>query len=204
MSKNSLSNDLSVNPTIFSGHVKAWAIFALVIISMAVYVATIHHSQFGNQLKHGLTLRCCSCVRRLPISIEAANVTHANAVRVVTLTMRAWLANGPAMLDGAVEVYNIVVSNITPAITLRRLRGVPSLDVSCSIVPLVGGSAAVDDDVVNVPGHSYRRMMLSGSLGVWSILDGRRRAVSWVRVFFIVRKGTTLAGKNQIETKSRA
>lgn len=146
---------------------------------MAVYMATVHHGQFSNQLQHRLTLCRRSCVCWLPIRAKTANVTHADTVRVVALTMCSWLADGPAMLDGAVEVNDVVVADVTPAVPFRWLRGVPSLDVSCSIVSLIGGSAAMDDDIVNIPGHSYRgRVMLCEILvrlkaHPW----GRRRAV---------------------------
>lgn len=132
---------------------------------MAVYVATVHHCQFSNQLQHRLTLCRRSCVCWLTVRPEASDVTNADAVRVVALTMCPWLADGPAMFNGAVEVNDVVVTDVTPAIPFRRPRGVPSLDVSCSIVSLIRRGATMDDDVVNVPGHSYRgRVMLYGLL----------------------------------------
>lgn len=81
--------------------------------------AAVHHDEIGQQLQHRCALKYCPRVGRISILIEASDITDADAMSVVAFTMTSGLANRPASLDRAIEVYNIMVTYVAPAITSR-------------------------------------------------------------------------------------
>lgn len=151
--KRSFFHDLLVNPSIFRLCIEARAIFFLVIITMAVYMTVVHQCQFRDQLQHSCTLGRCSCVSRFALLVKPSDITDANTVCVVSLAMSSRLANRPPTLDGTIQIYNVVVPDVTPAISHWGLSGMPGLNVCSMIIASPWRGRAVEDDIVYVPGH---------------------------------------------------
>jgi len=69
----------------------------------------------GNERHHGLALLIRPRVAGLPIFVEPADVADADAVRIRRLAMAADDVHRLTNLDGAVQIYDVVIAAIGAA-----------------------------------------------------------------------------------------
>lgn len=85
------------------------------IVSMSVDSAMINPGEPGEQLQQCRALLRSASVARCSISVQSSDVGNANAVRVVSKTVCAGLANSPSPTDCAINLHDIVISYFAPA-----------------------------------------------------------------------------------------
>lgn len=119
----------------------------MVIVMMAVRARVVVCSKLGDEHKQRLSLLRRARVSGLAVS-HATYVCNADAVSIMSATVRTRLAYWSASLYSAVEPDDIVVADIAPSTASWRRRRVPLLDVSEGVVlSSLGGSAVYDYSV---------------------------------------------------------
>jgi len=79
---------------------------------MAVHLAVIHPHKIEQEfIKTGLLL-WRSIVDGIAARVQAAYVTNANRVRVVSFAMSAWVRNRPTAFYRAVALDNVVIADV--------------------------------------------------------------------------------------------
>ena len=96
--------------------------------------------QVLHQLEQGKTLERGAGVGRATVGIEAADISDANALGVVTWAMGTDLFDGTASVDAAVRVHDIMIAYVVPSEAL-----VVATDALHGAVGIGAGSGAVDD-----------------------------------------------------------
>jgi hypothetical protein len=89
-------------------------------------------------------------IARVAVSVSAADVTDADAVRIVAPGMGALLADAPPALNGAVDADDVVIADIGPAASK-----VPGANLLSRDLAALWRSAAVQDDALDVPHFSF-------------------------------------------------
>lgn len=138
---------VDVRVLLMSVKTRAW--LALVILMVPVNVTVVDFDQISDQLQKSGLLCSCSCVSKLSRLVETANVTNANTVSVVTVTVRTSFTNEPTPLNGAIKTYDVMVPNIFPSPSEWRGRSMILFNLFGPDVDFVFGTRAVDDDLIN-------------------------------------------------------
>ena len=81
---------------------------------MTDYAAVIHLAKIVDELGHRGLLFACPGVAGLAVSVEPADVSHTDRVRVMAFTVCARLADSATAFHGAVFVDNVMIANVTP------------------------------------------------------------------------------------------
>ena len=80
-------------------------------------------------------------LRSLTIWGKSAYVTHADALRIVTPTVCAYLRQGATRMDGAIEIDDVVITHVG-----KPLFAMPTTYViDCDVTTLCSGRAVYDD-----------------------------------------------------------
>ena len=93
------------------------------------------------QLEEGEALGFGAGVGGATVGIEAADISDANALGVVTWAMGTDLFDGTASVDAAVRVHDIMIAYVVPSEAL-----VVAADALHGVVGIGAGSGAMDDD----------------------------------------------------------
>ena len=97
--------------------------------------------QVMHQLEEGETLGFGAGVGGVAVGIEAADISDANALGVVTWAMGTDLFDGTASVDAAVRVHDIMIADVVPAEALMV-----AADALHGAVGIGAGGGAMDDD----------------------------------------------------------
>ena len=92
----------------------------------------------------GTLLRLIKCVGRTAPAVETANVADADTVLIVPIGMGAYLIDGAAGMEGAVEVDDEMIANI-----LKPPLEMPTAYLVDGVVAVFAGGCAVDNDIVD-------------------------------------------------------
>ena len=96
--------------------------------------------KIADELEEGEALGFGAGVGGMSVGIEAADISDANALGVVTWAMGTDLFDGTASVDAAVRVHDIMIAYVVPSEAL-----VVAADALHGAVGIGAGSGAVDD-----------------------------------------------------------
>lgn len=94
-----LQHDLSIKPSVLCRCIKARAFFSLVIVMMAVNLASVHEREVCQELQQRGLLPVVSRVLGSKIIIKAANVSNPDTMSVMAPAMNAWSADRAALFN---------------------------------------------------------------------------------------------------------
>ena len=97
--------------------------------------------KIADELEEGEALGFGAGVGGMSVGIEAADISDANALGVVTWAMGTDLFDGTASVDAAIGVDDIMIADVVPAEAL-----VVVTDALHGAVGIGAGSGAMDDD----------------------------------------------------------
>ena len=106
----------------------------------------------------------CACVFGLSVACQSAHIAYAYAIAVVVGAVGTRLLDGSALLYGAVEADDIVVTYV-----LEASLEVPMAQGGSAYVAPLGGGAAMDDDVGDM---SHGELIKNYELRIMSPLLG--------------------------------
>ena len=120
--------------------------------------------QVADELEEGETLGFGAGVGGVAVGIEAADISDANALGVVTWAMGTDLFDGTASVDAAVRVHDIMIAYVVPSEAL-----VVVADALHGAVGIGAGSGAMDDDFGDCSHFFVGLMGLMGLMGVFGL-----------------------------------
>ena len=97
--------------------------------------------QVADELEEGEALGFGAGVDRATVGIEAADISDANALGVVTFGMCAGMFDRTASVDAAIGVDDVMIADVVPSEAL-----VVAADALHGAVGIGTGSGAMDDD----------------------------------------------------------
>ena len=129
--------------------------------------------QLLQQQSEGFLLLWCACVLgRLAILCTPSDIDHSDAVSVLALasvplgravatfgTVGTRLLDGPALVDGAIKFYHIVISDVPPVV---RRRLMPTANVLRGERLAFRSCGAMDDDFICYTRISVGKQCISG------------------------------------------
>ena len=116
------------------------------------------------QLEEGEALGFGAGVGGMSVGIEAADISDANALGVVTWAMGTDLFDGTASVDAAIGVDDIMIADVAPAEALMVVT-----DALHGTVGIGTGSGAMDDDFGDWAHFFVGLMGLMGLMGVFGL-----------------------------------
>ena len=137
--------------------IEAGTILALIVVVVAMNIAPIHLDQIIDQFEQSRFLRWSSCICGGSRSIEATNITNANTMSVMPITVSTSPTNCPTTFDSPVKPDNVVIADIFPTFAIGRFLCMISLYFSGSDIGSRLGTRAMYDDILN---YSHDRVMI--------------------------------------------
>jgi len=120
--------------------------------------------KIADELEEGEALGFGAGVGGMSVGIEAADISDANALGVVTWAMGTDLFDGTASVDAAIGVDDIMIADVVPAEAL-----VVVTDALHGAVGIGAGSGAMDDDFGDCSHFFVGLMGLMGLMGVFGL-----------------------------------
>lgn len=137
--------------------IETGTILALVVVVMAMNIATVHLDQIIDQFEQSRFLRWSSRICGGSRSIEATNITNANTMSIMPVAVSTSPTNCPTTFDSPVKPDNVVIADIFPTFAIRRFLCMISLYFSGSDIGSRLGTRAMYDDILN---YSHDRVMI--------------------------------------------
>lgn len=101
------------------------------------------------------------------VLIASPNITHTDAVGIVSIAMRTGSLDRSSGFNGTVQINDIVIAYVTPTIALWRCCSMPTLDVGCFVIAPFRSISAMNDNLRNLShknGMNLRAMMMYGAV----------------------------------------
>ena len=123
-------DSLTIEPRVFGMSIETGAWLGLIVVVMAMNIATVHLDQIIDQFEQSRFLRWSSRICGGSRSIEATNITNANTMSIMPVAVSTSPTNCPTTFDSPVKPDNVVIADIFPTFAIGRFLCMISFNFS--------------------------------------------------------------------------